>query len=245
MRRFFVNEITGDSIVLTGEDHNHLAFVLRAKAGESIILCPQDGYDYIGTIDIITKKETIIKILSKVKNDLEPSVNLTIFMALQKGDKMDFVIQKLTEIGISSIYPMQTQYTQLKKENVKIERLQKIAAEASKQCGRGIIPQVNEPIDFLEMLEIIKGFDLTVFPYEKATDCDLKSVLSTILNCSANPIKNVCYIIGSEGGFSYEEAQSLVCSSVSPITLGKRILRAETACVIVGGILMYELGQLK
>lgn len=241
MKRFFVKELHGKSYKMTGDDHNHLTNVLRAKVGEEVVLCPQDGCDYIYSILAIGKKETELNFVEKQINKNEPSVNLTLYMSILKGDKMDYVVQKATELGVNTIAPLYTKYVQFLGD-VKVDRLNKICVEASKQCGRGKLPVVLNVNNFDEMLAKLPTYDLVVFAYEKAEDVDLKSYLSAKKQEDKN-IKNVAIIIGSEGGFSGEEVAAVERAGAIGLTLGKRILRAETASVAVTSIVMYELGE--
>lgn len=241
MKRFFVEKIT-DNMVLKDDNHNHLSFVLRARVGDIVVLCQQDGYDYEAVIDSITKTQTSLHIVNKYKNQTEASINVTLFVAMLKGEKLDYVVQKITELGLNAVYPVVTKYVQNKKEQINLTRINKIAVEAAKQCGRAIVPKMNDIIAFDKMTDLLSSFDLVVFPYEKATNPDIKSFLSQP-SVTEKAINSVAIIIGSEGGFADEEVAEIIERNVTPITLGKRILRAETACVTVSGVVMYELGQ--
>ncbi len=239
--RLFVNEINGDKCVLRGDAHRHVAYSLRSRVGDAVTLCPQDGCDYIGSIENITQSETTVKISSVVKSAGEPKVELTVFCAVpNKGDKLDLIAQKLTELGVGAIRPIMTEFTQGKAESVRTDRLSRICEEAAKQCGRGVIPKVFCPIKFGEMLDVLEEYDLTVFPYEKEKTLSLKKFLH---DSSFDCIKKVAVIIGSEGGFSCGEATALRDKGVESVTLGNRILRTETANIAVVSALMYELDE--
>lgn len=239
IRRFFIDKIT-DPIVLTGEEHKHLSVVLRAKVGEEVILCCGDGYDNICRIESFEKNRTLLKAVRKEKNNSEPTVKVTMFTSLLKGDKNDLVVQKATELGAYEIYPVITKFVQAPERSAKTERLNKIAYEAAKQCGRSILTRVYEPMRFDEMKKAVRDFDLVVFPYENAQTPSLKQYLTGV---DKSKINSVAVIIGSEGGFAQEEVEVLTESGIVPLTLGKRIMRAETANIAVLAAVMYELEQ--
>lgn len=237
MKRFFTQEI-GNPHILTGDEHKHLSVVLRAKVGDEVVLCCGDGYDCICEIAELSRNETVLIPVRKVKNESEPSVAVTLFSAIMKGDKNDLVVQKAVELGAIEVRPLVTEYVQ--SHSVRTDRLNKIALEAAKQCGRSTLTRVCEPITLQRFASIAGDFDLTVFPYEKADKPSLKEFLR---GADVASIKKVAVIIGSEGGFSESEVNLLCSAGITPVTLGKRILRAETANIAVLSAVMYELGQ--
>ena len=239
MKRFFVDKVT-DPPVLSGEQHKHLSLVLRARPGDNVILCAGDGYDRICTIKDIRRNETLLTLREKVRNESEPDISVTLFMSVMKGDKNDLVVQKATELGACEIYPVITKFVQNHERVVKTERLNKIAAEAAKQCGRSMVPIVRDTINFKDIPCMLGGFDLVVFPYENARELSLKGFLTAI---DKSTVKSVAVVVGSEGGFADDETLALTNAGVVPVTLGKRILRAETANIAVLSVVMYELEQ--
>lgn len=239
--RIFTDKIEGDKYVLTGDAHRHVAYAQRCKAGEAITLCPQDGYDYCGHIESVTKDRTVVRIEDKHENLSEPRINVTVYSALlSKSDKMDLIAQKLTELGVSRIQPVITKFVQARAESVRKERLNKICEEAAKQCGRGKIPVFNSPVSFNQMLSELEKYDLTIFPYEREEKFTLKELLKSF---DGKKINSVAVIIGSEGGFAEEEAAALADVGVKAVTLGRRILRAETANIAVVSALFYQLDE--
>ncbi len=238
MKRFFV-ENTNAPLKLTGENHKHLSVVLRAKTGDEVILCTGDGYDCFCKIEEIRKNETLLEFICREKNISEPDIDVTLFMSVMKGDKNEFVVQKATELGVKEIYPVITRYVQGHERNIKIERLNKIALEAARQCGRSVLTKVYSAVDFSVAAQILDKFDLVVFPYEKAEAPSLKSYLRG----KFDKVKSVAVFVGSEGGFHGDEVEVLQGLGVVPVTLGKRVLRAETANVAVLSAIMYEAGQ--
>lgn len=240
MKRFFVDSVC-ETPVLDGEIHKHLSVVLRAKVGDEVVLCCGDGYDYICRITSVSRTETKLSLCRKERNESEPTVRVTLFMSIMKGDKNDLVVQKAVELGAYAVYPVYTEFVQGYDRNVRTDRLNKIALEAAKQCGRSVLTKVYSPINFSETVGLLSEFDTVVFPYEKAITPSLKEFLQA--RKRETDICNVAVLIGSEGGFSDAEAQMLAQNGVVSVTLGKRILRAETANIAVLSVIMYELGQ--
>lgn len=241
MRRFFVDKIENE-MSLKNEEHNHLSFVLRAKNGDEIILCNGDGFDYTAVIQSISKNETIVKIVRKEKNETEPQIKATLFFACLKGDKNDLVVQKATELGVYEIVPFISKNVSVKPESIKTERLNKIVLESCKQCGRAVIPKVKSPKNLTEITKSFKDFDTVLFLCEINQFC--VSDIKTYIN-DKDLGEKIAVIIGSEGGFEEPEAKELICGGAVPLSLGKRILRAETAAIFAIGALMYEAGEMK
>ncbi len=236
MRKIFVDKISKDGI-LTGNDHVHVSVVLRARTGDKITLCDGDGYDHLYEITSIDRTSTKLKFLEKVRCETEPETTVDLFVALLKSDKFDLVAQKCTELGVNAIYPFCSQFVQVKKESVRTDRLNKICKEAAQQCGRGKVPVFNEPMDFNEMLSAVKEYDNVLFLYEKGG-----GKLGDNIKVKGG---KTAVIVGSEGGFSDDEANMICGLGVEPTGLGKRILRAETACITAVALAMYEAGELR
>lgn len=235
MRKIFVDKID-ESNVLTSDDHAHVSVVLRARVGDRLTLCDGDGYDYDYEIVGIDRSSTRLRFLDKRECDAEPKIKVDLFVAMLKADKLEWVAQKCTELGVNSIHPFMSDHVQLKKESLRIDRLNKICKEAAQQCGRGKIPTVFEPIDFAQMQTLVKSYDNVLFLYEKGGKTFSEGIKSG---------GSTAIIIGSEGGFSDREAAELIAAGIGPVGLGKRILRAETACVTAVALAMYENGELK
>lgn len=238
MKRFFIDN-PDESVYLDGSEHNHLANVLRLKAGEEVVLCCGDAWDYVYRIEQITKKNTLLVRVDKVPNHSLPKVRMTVFSALTKGDKPELIAQKLTELGVSEIALMTTRYTVTQHSDRRKERVEHVCMEAAKQCGRSDYPTI-ELTDFAAMCKRLADFDLIVFPYEKATTPSLQDFLCAR---EISSVRSVAVIVGSEGGFSDEEATALTDVGAVPVSLGKRILRAETANIAVTAIVMNALGE--
>ena len=237
MRKIFITSIDGQTVTLTGDSHAHLAYAMRSRVGDKVILCC-DKIDYDCEIIRITKNETVLSVGTYTPVTTEPDLDVTLYPAILKGDKMEFVVQKCTELGVNEIKPFTSANCECRPSAVRVDRLKKIAEEASKQCGRGIIPNISEVMDFGALVGELKQYDLIVFPYENAKETDLKSFLSGTGN-----VKKVAIIVGSEGGFKQEEADEIEKNGATAVSLGSRIMRAETASVAVLSALMYEKGE--
>ena len=222
MPRFFVPQISSDRILISGEDARHMAKSLRLKIGDNITLCDGKGWDYQGTIEALGEEVTV-RITAKEESQSEPLANVTLFQALPKGDKMEFIIQKSVELGIHEIVPILTSRCisrpDPKSMIKKVERYNKIASEAAKQSGRGIVPKVSQLVTLEQAVERLPKKNI-VF-YENGGSRLQELVDGQTLDLGV--------FVGSEGGFSMEEIEFLGRYQVLPATLGQRILRCETA----------------
>ena len=242
MPKFFTKTdfITGNILKITGEDVSHISKVLRMSAGDSIIVCDGEGNDYDAVIKSISKTEVVAEITGKYVCDAEPCVEVTLYQALPKQGKMEYIIQKNTELGVNKIIPVYTKRCVVKPSD-KTERWQKVAESAAKQCGRGIIPQVMPVISFDEAVKQMEEYDLALMPYECEEENGLKKVLSSF------QYKSISIFIGPEGGFDEKENESAKEINSKIISLGKRILRTETAAIITTSMCMLyaetELGD--
>ena len=242
MPRFFVrSDAVCDNIIsIVGDDARHIARSLRMAQGENITICDMQSSEY--KCKILSISDILVKslILEKHKIDAEPPFKAKLFQALPKGDKLDVVIQKSVECGVYSITPFVSEHCVVKykkeDEGRKNERRNRIAYEAAKQCGRGIIPEVLPTLDFQNMLNIAKQSELCLFCYEGDNTVPLGSVLRRF---ETSPI-DISVIIGSEGGFSLNEVNEAGKLGITAVGLGKRILRTETASTFVLSALCYE-----
>ena len=245
MSRFFVNSsnISGDSIIISGEDVNHIKRVLRLGIGDIITVTDGSGIDYRVEIAKLNESAIETRIIESVKNLTEPPVEIVLYQGLPKSDKMEYVIQKGVELGLRGIVPVITERTVVKldskkDEQKKCERWNRISMEAAKQSNRGIIPHVELPIDFKKAVIAAKDYDISLIPYEKEKSNGLKNIIF-----NKNFTKRISIFIGPEGGFTEKEVEMAVENGIHPVTLGPRILRTETAGIAVLSILMYELGD--
>lgn len=250
MHKFFTEpqNITETEGRILGDDVKHIYKVLRLNEGEEVVLNNCEGVEYLGEIKTITKSEVVVSIIKKLDINNESSVKVHLFQGLPKGQKMDLIVQKGTELGVVEFIPTITARVdvKLKGEFKKLDRLNRIALEASKQSKRSIVPQVKEVIDFNEALRQLKEMDLVLIPYENAEDFGVKSLINLLKNENRDlkNIKNVGVLIGPEGGFEEEEIDSLKEQGFYIVTLGNRILRTETAGFTATALIQYELGDL-
>lgn len=235
MPRFFTNEIDENNITLTGSDAVHVGRSLRMKPGEPLTVCC-GGIDYNCEISEITSDTVYLSLKEKVVCATEPNIEVTLFQAVPKMDKLEYIIQKSVELGVSRIVPMLTRRCVSRPDErdfaKKLARLNKIAAEAAKQSGRGIIPQVTPIVSYKKALEMMKELDRNVLLYEEEGGVSFGEVDLT-------GAKTVGLVIGSEGGFDREEAEACTAVGAAQVWLGKRILRCETAPITALSILMF------
>ena len=242
MRRYFIEFQPNEMIRIEGEQFVHMAFVLRSKIGERVIISRNDDFDYIYEIIKIDKNHAELKYIDKKLNKCNPKINLSLMVALEKGDKLDLVVQKAVELGVSNIFPIKTEYCQIKANYVKIDRLQKIANEACKQCGRSKTTIIHEVINLSDLPLDNSNSIINCFLYEGNCEINLIDYLN---NFDRTKINKINLIIGPEGGFAEKEVQFLQQKGLTPLTLGNRILRAETACIAVCSIVMAFMGELQ
>lgn len=246
MHRFFVkNEnIFKDDITIEGEDVQHITRVLRLKEGDKVVLCDQHGTDYNVSIEYITKNSVRTSIIDKVPSKGEPSIEVVLYQGIPKSTKMDLIIQKCTEMGITRIVPVFTARTVVrleseKDEAKKVARWTKIAEEAAKQSARGIVPQIDMPMNLEQALKDSKKLDVVLIPYEWEEDMSVKAALQ------GKAPKGVGFFVGPEGGFDTFEIDKAKQNNVVPVTLGNRIMRTETAGFAMLTCIMYEYGQMQ
>ena len=246
MYRFYVEigAIDGQKVRLTDEDNNHIRNVLRMKAGDEIIVCDGYGKDYHCRLEELSKDRVEAKILSMSLSYTELPVRIVLFQGMPKKDKMEFIIQKAVELGVAEVIPVNTKRTVVrledeKKEQKKLERWQAIAKAAAMQSMRGIVPQIGKVCSFTEALEYAKQLDAAVIPYENARG--IAQTRKVISELAEKRVRSVGIFIGPEGGFSEDEIQKAMEDGILPITLGKRILRTETAGMTVLSLIMYHL----
>lgn len=237
IRRFFASpgDVAGDRIYIAGDEYAHMK-VLRQKVGYKVVVCTGDGKDYEGTVEEIGRDRAVVRIDNVSENANDPSLDITLFQALPKGDKMSYIVQKCTELGARSIVPFLSAYTEETKYNR--ERMQRVAKEACKQCGRSLVCDAGELTDFNGVISKLGDYDCVIMPYENAT-CGRMGDVDGLKSA-----KNIAVIIGSEGGFSQEEVQRAKDEGAQIVSLGKRILRCETAGLVAISLIAYERGEL-
>jgi len=230
-KRFIIEQpIVGDSVILTGDEHNHATNVMRLKIGDKIIVTCNDEYDYICDVKEISKKATTCRVVSKVINEHNPSVVIDVFQSMIKNDKMSILVQKLSELGVANLRLFETKFQTVKPSENKKDKLQKISNQSAKQCKRSLFMTVHDTISFDMMLQGLSNYDIVLF----ANECEGSATLNQICNQLQRNNK-IALIIGSEGGFDKTEIDRIIASGAKSVSLGKRILRAETASIALAG----------
>ena len=231
MARFFVtkNDISDSVITISDKDAFHIARSLRMAVGDTLTVCDEDGTEYLSKLTRIRDDECLAQIISESAGRTESPVEITLYMAYPKGDKLETVVQKSVELGAVKIVPFESSRCIKRPAAEKLdkitERLSKIAEEAAKQCGRSKLPTVDKMIKLSDVAAKIKDYDLTLFCYEGNGATSLKKALNEYSKNSGK----IAVIIGSEGGFSEDEANIFISSGAKCVNLGPRILRCETA----------------
>lgn len=243
MQRFFVtpDQVGEDKIRIQGSDVNHMKNVLRMRPGEEVMVSDGNNRQYRCRVEDYPEGEAVLAILEAGLVDTELPSRIYLFQGLPKQEKMELIVQKAVELGVCQVIPVQTRRCVVKldakKAAKKVQRWQQIAESAAKQAGRGYIPAVSEVMTFQEALAFSETLDIRLIPYELADGMDgTRKILDGI-----RPGQSVGIFIGPEGGFEKEEVGRAVEAGAMPITLGKRILRTETAGIAVLSILMYRL----
>lgn len=250
MYKFFVkdNQIEDKKVKIVGEDVNHIKNVLRLQKGEAIQVCNSDtSKSYITKIIGLDNDNVIVEILEECNETTEANVSLHIFQGLPKQEKMETIIQKATEIGVSDITPVKMERCVVKLDektaSKKIERWQKIAEVAAKQSKRDKIPTIHSCINLKSIYEKLKEYDIVIMAYEEERENSIKQVLKQL---PRNGQLKIAIIIGPEGGIAKEEVNLLSeLPNIKVVTLGKRILRTETAPLVLASVIMYEFDEMK
>ena len=242
MYHFFVSEeqINGENAYIEGSDVNHIANVLRMKPGEELLISVKGDWDYLCKIVDIETDRVNLKVLESMEQRELP-VNITLLQGIPKSDKLEMIIQKAVELGVSEIIPVKTKRVVVKidekKVDTKVNRWNAIAESAAKQSKRSIIPKVSGPMSIDNALEIVKDFGVKLIPYENADGIDkTRKILDNM-----DKTKNIAVFIGPEGGFEESEVERIKNSGFEVITLGKRILRTETAGLALLSNIMIRL----
>lgn len=247
MSRFFVEKVyqVPGYLNLSQEESRHANNVLRLKPGDAITIFDSFSNEYDAEIVNYDNRVALIKVINKKNNILEQKVCITLFQGVPKFDKMDYIIQKCTEIGVSNFVPVITERTVVRFNDdsamlKRIERWKRISLEALKQCGGNKPPSICMPVAFNDAVSMGKSQDLCIIPYEKESNNTLRKELAH----KKEGTKNIGVFIGPEGGFSQKEIDIAVNNTVRPVTLGKRIFRTETAGLVVSSIICYEFGEI-
>ena len=236
-RRFFVRPeaVSADGLItVSGTETEHMIRVLRMKEGYKAVILTGDGCERLSTVVRVTRGEVLLREESVTRADRR-SVSLTLFAGNLKNGNLDLVVRKAVELGVDRIVPFVSARTDEKKFNR--ERAERIALEAAKQCGALFLSEVEEQISFKEVLDRVKNYDKTWFCYENETRSPLAKI-------AREEGRSFALIVGSEGGFTDEEAAAAVAAGAKSVTLGRRILRAETADIVASAFALGALGEL-
>lgn len=249
MARFFLSrdamDLASGVIPIAGDDAHHIAFSLRMAVGEHLTVCDMQKTEYACTITDIKPDLVLLRIDEVRPNSTELPISVTLYQSLPKGDKMDYIVQKAVELGVTSIVPVAGArcIVKLDEKNAqkKVARWQKIAEEAAKQCGRGIVPQIGMPISFAQAIAAGASTDLPLFCYEGDGTVSLKTVLDNAMSKMPPDrisISSAVYI-GPEGGYDTKEVALAEDAGFASVNLGRRILRCETASGFVLSCMTY------
>jgi 16S rRNA (uracil1498-N3)-methyltransferase len=239
MPRFYVpaDQIQGGQVTITGSDINHIKNVLRLKIGDQFEVFDSTQKAYLCELQEFNRGFILGKVISELKKNTEPKIKVTLAQCLLKGKKMDFVIQKAVELGVNQIIPVISERSVpdiKEKKDKKLSHWQAISKEAAEQCGRTLVPDISSLLNFEELLKLGKNYKLALIPWELETKSSLKQILTTY-----RP-NHLLIVVGPEGGFSNEEAGSAKQAGFVAVSLGKRILRAETAAISTLANIYYE-----
>ena len=233
MPRFFVSPeaLASDTVTLTGEDHRHLSLSLRMAVGDTVTLSDGEGREALCRLTRITPELTEAAVLSRAEGKGELPVSVFLYQGMPKGEKLELIVQKATELGAAEILPFESSrcVTRVRAERVgrQTERLSRVAREAAGQCGRSRLPVVREPLSFdAALADAAKRAERILFCYEEEGENGLKKALE---EAKAEGISRLALFVGSEGGFSQKEAEAAVAAGAVSVSLGARILRCETA----------------
>lgn len=242
MPRFFVDreQISDNYISITGEDVKHIKKVLRLREGEKIEVCDGCGEDFECKIESLSDDVVRAEIIKRYPNTAEAPIEIRVYQGMPKNDKMDYIVRKCVELGVCRIVPVITKRAVSipRDAEKKTARWQRIADEAAKQCGRGVLPRVENTISFSDAIKAMSDENaVSIMPYE----CEKEGSLSALLKSTDK--KKINVFIGPEGGFDESEAEKARAAGIATVTLGPRILRTETAPLAVCSAIMYELGD--
>lgn len=241
MARFFTDKVVNDTLILEGTDAAHISKSLRMKIGDEVTVCDKNEIDHRCTIVKMENNCVFLKVIKSTHCINEPNINVTLCQAIPKSDKMDLIVQKCVELGICKIVPVETERCvsrpDAKAMNKKINRWQKIAEEAAKQSKRGKIPVIEPLLNLDKAAKISQKSDCSLVFYELNGE-KIGSIIK-------NQPKTISMFIGPEGGFSKQEISMLSSYNIKSATLGRRILRTETAPIAALSIIMYNTGNME
>jgi 16S rRNA (uracil1498-N3)-methyltransferase len=250
IHRFFVskNQIRGEHVILTGSQARQIHGVLRLRKGDRIRILDNEGWQYDVELVTVNPDQVAGHIATKSAARGEPAARLTLYQSLLKQDKFEWVLQKGTELGICLFVPLITERTIVRptklKQN-KLARWQRIIREAAEQSGRGRIPKLSQPLEFVPALADTQSCDMALIPWENEGERTLSAPFGPNNRLTLPQSPEVALFIGPEGGFTDGEVEHAQSAHIIPVTLGPRILRAETAAIVATALFLNELGEMK
>ena len=235
IRRFFVDkkDIVDGKITLTGDEFYHMTKVLRYKVGFKAVILANDGIERHSVVEEIGKDSAILAVENEVVADRK-NATITLYAGLLKNNKLDFVVQKGVDLGVDNIVPFISQNSAETKFNS--ERANKIALESAKQCGSVYLSKIGDLVDYDKVIDDFKCYDKVIFAYENEKT---NRIVDAVKGA-----KNLAIVVGPEGGFTHEETERAIENGATVVTLGRRILRAETASIVSATLALESLGEL-
>ena len=234
-KRYYVDQLVveGSDVMIEGDEFVHLVSVMRSRIGDNVTLFNGDGFDYYGTLTNIAKKYAVVHVHERRDGIGEHKKHVTLFQALVKGDKLSTIVQKCTELGVYEVVHFESDFSDVKVGSKNIDKLQKVVVSACKQCGSSVLTKTDRELKFDDMLCALKNYDAVLFAYENQGDNHISSVLKKTQN-----MNNIAVIVGAEGGFSENEVKKITSAGAIPVSLGDRILRAETAGIVLPALVL-------
>lgn len=244
MQTFYIDkrDVDHKRLIVTGDVCHHITRVLRMRVGESLRFSDNEAYFYEGSIAVIHKDSVEVAIDDYYSIEDEPRLSVTLIQCLPRGDKMDQILQKATELGVKSVIPAESENSQVRLKNKASEkqgRWQKIVTSAAEQCGRGLIPQVQMPCSLRDAIASVDEDTAILFCYEREENNSFRKTAEML----KEKTNKIALVIGPEGGFSQGEADAIITAGGHSVTMGSRILRTETAGPTALAVLMYEFGE--
>jgi len=246
MHRFFVSEenLRGQQVVFTDRQAHQIRNVLRMKSGDHVIVLDNTGCEYTVILTSVTRQDVVGEVISRQQAQAEPKTQITLYQSLLAREKFEWVLQKCTEVGVASFVPIVTERSIVRRQDAitprKLSRWRDIITEAAEQSGRGRIPQIEDPANFADAVCRLSCFDRCLIGTPGTNSVSMKEVLQL---GSDEPV-TVALFIGPEGGFTDDEIADACSQGATAFSLGKRILRTETAAVVASAVILYELGEL-
>lgn len=240
MKTFIFNKenLNNNMFIIDDMEFNHLKNVMRLKVGDHINAVCFDDFNYLAKIIEIKKNNAVCEVLEQQPNTCNPRKKVTVFQALLRNENLNTCVQKLTELGVTKFIPFQSEFCTAKKNDLKYKKLQEVSNQSIKQCGRSKPMSVEQTLMFKEMIEILPEYDAVIFANESEKHVFLSEI-------NLNEFSNIAIIIGCEGGFSQAEKNLLINLENSySVTLGNRILRAETACLALSALVLNRIGEI-